>query len=140
MSEIKFYQDAEKTIQVYPEINPNGNYPGVTVGLANNLVSPDGTDVDDSFIIRTTGGTANTADGYATIKKLTGNAVSTTVEENATARINNNNYNTTGITSVTVNDVAAVATMLSNPSTAGDYTFTYTPIVSVTSVSSRFNY
>ena len=47
MAEIKFYQDPAKEVQVYPEINPDGNYPGVTVGLADNLSSTDGIiDVD----------------------------------------------------------------------------------------------
>ena len=70
MATIKFYSDSEKTNQVYPEINPDGNYPGVTVGLANNLVSPDGITDSDSWIYRSTGGELDVSDGYADLKRL----------------------------------------------------------------------
>lgn len=130
MAEIKFYQDAEKTIQIYPEINPDGNYPGVTVGLANNLISPDGSDTDEYFTFRPTGGTTiNPSEGYATIKKLKGNATSTTISENLVY-----NLLTTGVTAISV----TTSTFKSRISTSGTYNFIYTPLVSYTS--SLINY
>ena len=84
MATIKFYSDSEKTNQVYPEINPDGNYPGVTVGLANNLVSPDGITDTDTWIYRSTGGELDVSDGYADLKKLIGSTESSTIEESLT--------------------------------------------------------
>ena len=79
MASIKFYSDSEKTNQVYPEINPDGNYPGVTVGLANNLVSPDGITDSDTWIYRSTGGELDVSDGYADLKRLIGSTESSTI-------------------------------------------------------------
>ncbi len=125
MAEIKFYQDAEKTIQIYPEIDPNGNFPGVTVGLANNLVSPDGNVDTDSFIFRSSGGSADLSDGYATIQKITGNASSSTIEESLTT-----NVNASGITAASTT-TSTFRTAVS--STSGTYNFIYTPTITYSS-------
>ena len=130
MAEIKFYQDAEKTVQIYPEINPDGNYPGVTVGLANNLISPDGSDTDEYFTFRPTGGTTiNPSEGYATIKRLKGNATSTTISESLVY-----NLLTTGVTAVTV----TASTFKTRISESGTYNFIYTPLITYSS--SLINY
>mgnify|MGYP003470825688 FL=1 len=48
---ITFYEDKEKTIKAYPEIDPNGKYPGISVGLADNLICEDGTGKnEESFL------------------------------------------------------------------------------------------
>lgn len=73
MAEIKFYSDAAKQHQVYPEINPYGNYPGVTVGLADNLVSTDGQTEEDAFLYRSSAGSASIGSGYAEIVSIKGN-------------------------------------------------------------------
>ena len=68
---IKFYEDELKTKQVYPEIDPEGRYPGVTVGLAENLTSPDGITDGSSFQYRSAASHTSVAtDGYAVLKKL----------------------------------------------------------------------
>ena len=124
MATIKFYSDSEKTNQVYPEINPDGNYPGVTVGLANNLVSPDGITDSDSWIYRSTGGELDVSDGYADLKKLIGSTESSTIEESLTY-----NLLTTGVTAVTVN----TTTFKSKISATGTYNFIYTPTITYSS-------
>ena len=125
MAEIKFYQDAAKTIQVYPEIDPDGKFPGVTVGLADNLVSPDGVNDSANFVFRSTGGDQDISDGYASLKRLIGNATTTTVEESLTT-----NLIATGITSVSAT-TSTFRTAVS--STSGTYNFIYTPTISYTS-------
>lgn len=126
MAQIKFYQDKEKTIQVYPEIDPNGNYPGVTVGLAHNLISPDGSVTDENFIFRSTGGTSiNPSEGYATIKSLKGNATSTTIGESLVT-----NLIATGVTAATT-DISIFRNAIS--SISGTYDFIYTPSISYSS-------
>ena len=124
MVTVKFYNDKEKTQQVYPEIDPDGNYPGVTVGLANNLVSPDGINDTDTWQYRSTGGELDVTDGYATIKKLIGTTESSTIEESLT-----HNLIATGVTSVTVN----TETFKSQISTSGTYNFIYTPTITYSS-------
>ena len=124
MAEIKFYQDVEKTIQVYPEINPDGNFPGVTVGLANNLVSPDGITDTDTWIYRSTGGELDVSDGYADLKKLIGSTTSSTIEESLTY-----NLITTGVTAISINST----TFKSQISTSGTYNFIYTPTITYSS-------
>jgi len=124
MASIKFYSDSEKTNQVYPEINPDGNYPGVTVGLANNLVSPDGITDSDTWIYRSTGGEKDVSDGYADLKKLIGSTESSTIEESLTY-----NLLTTGVTAITVN----TTTFKSKISTTGTYNFIYTPTITYSS-------
>lgn len=124
MAEIKFYQDAEKTNQVYPEINPDGIYPGVTVGLADNLTSEEGVVDTDEWQLRTTGGELDVSDGYATLRNLIGSTESSTVEESLTY-----NLYTTGITAITTN-LETFKTQISN---SGFYNFTYVPIISYTS-------
>lgn len=126
MAEIKFYRDAEHEQQVYPMIDPDGNFPGVTVGLANNIISPDGSTTDEYFTFRPTGGTSiNPSEGYATIKQLRGNAVSSTVAENLTT-----NLTATGVTSVTT-ETSTFRDKVS--STSGTYNFIYTPIINYSS-------
>ena len=126
MAEIKFYQDAEKTVQIYPEIDPDGNFPGVTVGLANNLVSPDGSDTNENFLFRSTGGTTiNPSEGYAKIKKILGNASSTTIRENLVT-----NVIASGVTAATTT-TSTFRTAVS--STSGTYNFIYTPTITYTS-------
>ena len=124
MASIKFYSDSEKTNQVYPEINPEGNYPGVTVGLANNLVSPDGITDEDTWIYRSTGGELDVSDGYAELRKLIGSTESSTIEESLT-------YNLigTGVTAISVN----TATFKTQISTSGTYNFIYTPTITYSS-------
>lgn len=124
MATVKFYNDKEKTQQVYPEIDPDGNYPGVTVGLANNLVSPDGINDTDTWQYRSTGGELDVTDGYATLKKLIGTTESSTIEESLT-----HNLITTGVTSVTVD----TSTFKSQISTSGTYNFIYTPTITYSS-------
>ena len=124
MVTVKFYNDKEKTQQVYPEIDPDGNYPGVTVGLANNLVSPDGINDTDTWQYRSTGGKLDVTDGYATLKKLIGTTESSTIEESLT-----HNLIATGVTSVTVN----TETFKSQISTSGTYNFIYTPTITYSS-------
>lgn len=72
MSKIKFYEDAEKQNQVYPELDPNTVLPNARVGLADNLTSPDGITDTATFVFRTSGGTQDIGDGYATIRSLKG--------------------------------------------------------------------
>lgn len=124
MATVKFYNDKEKTQQVYPEIDPDGNYPGVTVGLANNLVSPDGINDTDTWQYRSTGGELDVTDGYATLKKLIGTTESSTIEESLT-----HNLIATGVTAVTVN----TSTFKSQISTSGTYNFIYTPTITYSS-------
>lgn len=124
MASIKFYSDSEKTNQVYPEINPDGNYPGVTVGLANNLVSPDGITDTDTWIYRSTGGELDVSDGYAGLKRLIGSTTSSTIQESL-------NYNllTTGVTAISIDRT----TFKSKISTSGTYDFKYTPTITYSS-------
>mgnify|MGYP000106730440 CR=1 FL=1 len=124
MATVKFYNDKEKTQQVYPEIDPDGNYPGVTVGLANNLTSPDGVDDTDTWNYRSTGGEQDISDGYANLKRLVGTTESSTIEESLVY-----NLLTTGVTAVTVN----TSTFKSQISTSGTYNFIYTPTITYSS-------
>lgn len=124
MASIKFYSDKEKTNQVYPDINPDGNYPGVTVGLANNLVSPDGITDTDTWLYRSTGGELDVSDGYADLKKLIGSTTSSTIQESLTY-----NLLSTGVTAITINS----ATFKSQISTSGTYNFIYTPTITYSS-------
>lgn len=124
MATVKFYNDKEKTQQVYPEINPDGNYPGVTVGLANNLTSPEGVDDAETWNYRSTGGEQDISDGYADLKRLVGTTESSTIEESLVY-----NLLTTGVTAVTVN----TSTFKSQISTSGTYNFIYTPTITYSS-------
>jgi hypothetical protein len=124
MASIKFYSDSEKTNQVYPEINPDGNYPGVTVGLANNLVSPDGITDTNTWIYRSTGGRLDVSDVYADLKKLIGSTTSSTIEESLTY-----NLISTGVTAISINST----TFKSQISTSGTYNFIYTPTMTYSS-------
>lgn len=81
MAEIKFYSDKAKTNQVYPELNPNGVYPRITVGLANNLTSPDLLTSTGAFIARTTGGNISLGDGLAKLASIKGYLSANSVEE-----------------------------------------------------------
>lgn len=124
MAEIKFYQDAAKTIQVYPEINPDGNYPGVTVGLADNLTSEEGITDEDTWQYRTSGGELDISDGYAQLSKLIGHSESSTIEEKLTYTI----------TSAETLEISVnTATFRSQISTSGVYDFVYVPIVASSS-------
>lgn len=125
MAEIKFYQDAAKTIQVYPEINPDGNHPGVTVGLADNLVSPDGINDTDTWQYRSTGGELDISDGYANLKKVIGSTISSTIQESLTT-----NLISSGITSASAT-TSTFRTAVS--STSGTYNFVYSPTISYSS-------
>lgn len=125
MAEIKFYQDKEKTTQVYPEINPDGIYPGVTVGLADNLTSPDGVTFTGDSLFYTSGGTASITDGYAKIIRITGNAISTSVPESIEITHYETQYGIPGLNKDTFKNKVG--------STAGVYTFVYTPHVTYTS-------
>lgn len=124
MATIKFYSDREKTNQVYPDINPDGNYPGVTVGLANNLVSPDGITDTDTWQYRSTGGELDVSDGYADLRKLIGSTTSSTIQESLSY-----NLLTTGVTAISVDDT----TFKTQISTSGTYNFIYTPTITYNS-------
>ncbi len=124
MATVKFFNDKEKTTQVYPDIDPDGNYPGVTVGLANNLVSPDGVADSDTWNYRTTGGDQDIADGYADLQRLVGTTLSSTIEEDLVY-----NLLTTGVSAVTVDR----ATFKTQIATTGTYNFIYTPTITYTS-------
>lgn len=124
MASIKFYSDSEKTNQVYPEINPDGNYPGVTVGLANNLVSPDGITDTATWKYRSTGGELDVSDGYAELRKLIGSTESSTIEESLTYSLV-----TTGVTAITL-DADIFKSQISQ---SGTYAFIYTPTITYSS-------
>ena len=121
MAEIKFYRDAEHTQQVYPAIDPDGNYPGVTVGLADNLSSSEGITDNDTWQYRSSGGELDISDGYANLRNIIGATSSSTIQEKLTY-----NLRTTGVTAVTVN----ASTFKSQISTSGTYDFIYTPVIS----------
>lgn len=124
MATVKFYDDKEKTNQVYPDINPDGNYPGVTVGLANNLTSDNGVSDVDTWIYRSTAGEQDVSDGYAELRRLIGSTESSTIEESLTY-----NLLTTGVTAITVNST----TFKTQISTSGTYNFIYTPTITYNS-------
>ena len=124
MATVKFYNDKDKINQVYPEIDPDGNYPGVSVGLANNLTSPDGVDDAEIWNYRSTGGTQDISDGYANLKRLVGTTKSSTIEESLVY-----NLLTTGVTSITVN----TNKFKTKISTSGTYNFIYTPTITYSS-------
>ena len=123
---IKFYEDELKTKQVYPEIDPEGRYPGVTVGLAENLTSPDGITDSSSFQYRSAASHTSVAtDGYAVLKKLHGaKSTTTTVPESI-------KYNllTVGVKTITLN----LTTFKTQKSETGVYNFIYTPTITYTS-------
>ena len=124
MATVKFFNDKNKTQQVYPDINPDGNYPGVTVGLANNLVSPDGVTDTDTWLYRSTGGELDVSDGYADLKRLIGSTTSSTIQESLTY-----NLIATGVTAITINS----STFKSEISNSGTYNFIYTPTITYNS-------
>ena len=123
---IKFYEDELKTKQVYPEIDPEGRYPGVTVGLAENLTSTDGITDSSSFQYRSAASHTSVAtDGYAVLKKLHGaKSTTTTVPESV-------KYNllTVGVKTITLN----LTTFKTQKSETGVYNFIYTPTITYTS-------
>lgn len=55
--------------------NKNGYYTEMSVGLAENLISPDGIVNEEPYIFRTTAGSASVATGNAEIKKIKGNTI-----------------------------------------------------------------
>lgn len=124
MATVKFYNDKDKINQVYPEIDPDGNYPGVSVGLANNLTSPDGVDDAETWNYRSAGGAQDISDGYASLKRLVGTTESSTIEESLVY-----NLLTTGVTAITVN----TSTFKTKISTSGTYNFIYTPTITYSS-------
>lgn len=123
---IKFYEDELKTKQVYPEIDPEGKYPGVTVGLAENLTSTDGITDGSSFQYRSAAShTSIATDGYAVLKKLHGaRSTTTTIPESI-------KYNllTVGVKTITLN----LTTFKTQENETGVYNFIYTPTITYTS-------
>ena len=123
---IKFFEDELKTKQVYPEIDPEGKYPGVTVGLAENFTSPDGITDGSAFQYRSTAShTSIVTGGYASLKKLHGAvSTSTTIPESI-------KYNllTAGVKAITIN----LTTFKTQTTDTGVYNFIYTPTISYTS-------
>lgn len=123
---IKFYEDELKTKQVYPEIDPEGRYPGVTVGLAENLTSTDGITDSSSFQYRSAASHTSVAtDGYAVLKKLHGaKSTTTTIPESI-------KYNllTVGVKTITLN----LTTFKTQKNETGVYNFIYTPTITYTS-------
>jgi hypothetical protein len=125
MATIKFYSDEEKTQQVYPEINPVGNYPGVTVGLADNLTNDDVTsNISESFQFRSTASKTSVAEGYATLNNLRGALKTDTIPESI-------NYNllTTGVKAITLDNTIFKTEIAET----GVYNFIYTPTLSYVS-------
>lgn len=121
MATIKFYSDKAMEHQVYPDINPDGIYPGVTVGLANNLVSEDGSASTGTFTYRKTGGSTDVSDGYAQLQQLIGNTTSTTIPESL-------RINVTYIGGIT-NAHLTRSVWKTQISESGTYEFIYTPIM-----------
>ena len=123
---IKFFEDELKTKQIYPEIDPEGKYPGVTVGLAENLTSQDGITDGSAFQYRSTAShTSIATGGYAVLKKLHGAlSTSTTIPESI-------KYNllASGVKAITVN----LTTFKTQENETGVYNFIYTPTISYTS-------
>ena len=123
---IKFYEDELKTKQVYPEIDPEGKYPGVTVGLAENLTSTDGITDSSSFQYRSAAShTSIATDGYAVLKKIHGaRSTTTTIPESI-------KYNllTVGVKTITLN----LTTFKTQENETGVYNFIYTPTITYTS-------
>ena len=66
-------------VKTVNEIGPdaNGDIHIEKVPYADNLYTEDATEVDESFLIRTTGGNANLTDGFAWAQKILGNMVRT---------------------------------------------------------------
>lgn len=125
MATIKFYSDEEKTKQVYPEIDPVGNYPGVSVGLADNLISEDThSTVKEAFQFRSTAQRKSIADGYAALENLKGALKTDTIPESI-------NYNllTSGVKSIILNS----GTLKTQITETGVYNFVYAPTLSYTS-------
>lgn len=131
---IKFFEDALKTNQVYPDIDPQGIYPGVTVGLAENLAEDYGEQKDAHFQYRSTASHSSVkTDGYASLYNLYGaTSVTTAIPE-----YTHFNLLTTGIKKISVNfttfkgksDIDAAAI----PGTIVTYDFIYTPTVTYNS-------
>lgn len=123
---IKFFEDELKTKQVYPEIDPEGKYPGVTVGLAENLSSPDGITDGSAFQYRSTAShTSIATGGYASLKKLHGAvSTSTTIPESLSY-----NLLTTGVKAITIN----LTTFKTQTTDTGVYNFIYTPTITYSS-------
>lgn len=122
---IQFYEDEAKTNLVYPEIDPNGIYPGVTVGLADNFTVP----VDEenaqsvTFNFRSTGGDADVTEGsYATLANLKGALSTDTISESL-------HYNLLG-TGVSSIDITQSTFKAKIGNTKGTYNFIYTPVIS----------
>ena len=55
--------------------NKDGYYTEMSVGLAENLISPDGIVNEEPYIFRTTAGSTSVATGNAEIKKIKGNTI-----------------------------------------------------------------
>lgn len=124
MATVKFFNDKNKTQQVYPDINPDGNYPGVTVGLANNLTSSTGVDDTDTWDYRSTGGEADVSDGYANLRSIIGTTTSSNIDEVLTY-----NLLATGVTAIALTG----STFKSQISASGTYDFIYTPVITYSS-------
>ena len=124
MPTVKFYRDEEKQHQVYPDIDPDGIFPGVTVGLANNLTSPDGLSDTAKWHWRTAGGEQDISDGYADLTTLKGASESSTIEESIHV-----NVLASGVKQATVTK----DTFKTQKSETGTYNFTYTPKVTYSS-------
>lgn len=126
MATIKFYSDEAKTKQVYPEINPVGNYPGVTVGLADNLINEDvKSNITGNFQFRSTANQTSIAEeGYAALNNLKGALKTDTIPESI-------NYNllATGAKSITLTE-SVLKTKITE---TGVYNFIYTPKLNYTS-------
>ena len=124
---IKFFEDELKTKQVYPEIDPQGKYPGVTVGLAENLTSVDGIADNSSFQYRSTAGTISIAsEGYAVLKSIHGAlSTSTTIPESIKYHLF-----CTGVKSL---NPINLTTFKTQTTTTGVYNFIYTPTITYTS-------
>lgn len=65
--------------------NIDGYYTDMSVGLAENLISPDGVIDSEPYVYRTTAGSQSVTDGYAELRSIKGNTV---VWNQMTANVN----------------------------------------------------
>lgn len=84
--------------------NANGYSPNASVGLADNLISPDGVIDSEPYVYRTTAGSQSVTDGYAELRSIKGNTVvwnqltqivNVTSDEGSIERVGDDEYKVT---------------------------------------------
>ena len=130
MAEIKFYQDSAKTIQIYPAIDPDGNYPGVVVGLADNLLNHDGVTQTNTWNFRSAGGATHIGDGWAELLKVKGACSSSTIPETLHVNIGRDNQ---GVQAASCDITTFKATAAQTSTSQETYNFEYLPTLSYNS-------